>query len=64
MLVVASNVPAHDMGELIALARKQPGKLNFASSGPGSLPHLAGELSSSPPESISCTCHIGARLRR
>jgi tripartite-type tricarboxylate transporter receptor subunit TctC len=44
MLVVASNVPAHDMAELIALARAQPGKLNFASSGPGSLPHLAGEL--------------------
>jgi tripartite-type tricarboxylate transporter receptor subunit TctC len=32
------------MGELIALAKSQPGKLNFASSGPGSLPHLAGEL--------------------
>ena len=44
MLVVASNVPAHDMTELIALAKAQPGKLNFASSGPGSLPHLAGEL--------------------
>src|SRR5579872_7516517 len=44
MLVVASNVPAHDMNELVALARAQPGKLNFASSGPGSLPHLAGEL--------------------
>jgi tripartite-type tricarboxylate transporter receptor subunit TctC len=44
MLVVASNVPAHDMAELIALAKAQPGKLNFASSGPGSLPHLAGEL--------------------
>jgi len=44
MLVVASNVPAKDMGELIALAKSQPGKLNFASSGPGSLPHLAGEL--------------------
>jgi len=29
---------------LIALAKSQPGKLNFASSGPGSLPHLAGEL--------------------
>jgi tripartite-type tricarboxylate transporter receptor subunit TctC len=44
MLVVATNVPAKDMNELIALARAQPGKLNFASSGPGSLPHLAGEL--------------------
>jgi len=44
MLVVASNVPARDMKELVALARSQPGKLNFASSGPGSLPHLAGEL--------------------
>jgi tripartite-type tricarboxylate transporter receptor subunit TctC len=44
MLVVANNVPARDIRELIALARAQPGKLNFASSGPGSLPHLAGEL--------------------
>ena len=44
MLVVAENVPAKNMQELVALAKKQPGKLNFASSGPGSLPHLAGEL--------------------
>ena len=44
MLVVGSNVPASNMSELIALAKAQPGKLNFASSGPGSLPHLAGEL--------------------
>jgi tripartite-type tricarboxylate transporter receptor subunit TctC len=44
MLVVAANVPARNMKELIELARAQPGKLNFASSGPGSLPHLAGEL--------------------
>lgn len=44
MLVVATSVKANNMSELIALAKSQPGKLNFASSGPGSLPHLAGEL--------------------
>jgi tripartite-type tricarboxylate transporter receptor subunit TctC len=44
MLVVATSVPAKNMKELVALAMAQPGKLNFASSGPGSLPHLAGEL--------------------
>src|SRR6478736_1340864 len=44
MLVVASNVPAGDMKELVALAKAQPGKLNFASAGVGGLPHLAGEL--------------------
>ena len=44
MLVVATSVPANNMKELVALASTQPGKLNFASSGPGSLPHLAGEL--------------------
>jgi tripartite-type tricarboxylate transporter receptor subunit TctC len=44
MLVVATNVPVKDMSELIALAKAQPGKLNFASTGPGSMPHLAGEL--------------------
>jgi tripartite-type tricarboxylate transporter receptor subunit TctC len=44
MLVVATSVPAHNMAELIALAKKEPSKLNFASSGPGSMPHLAGEL--------------------
>jgi tripartite-type tricarboxylate transporter receptor subunit TctC len=44
MLVVATSVPATNMKELVALATAQPGKLNFASSGPGSLPHLAGEF--------------------
>src|ERR1700754_663102 len=44
MLVVAANVPAKNMTELVALAKAQPGKLNFASAGIGGLPHLAGEL--------------------
>jgi tripartite-type tricarboxylate transporter receptor subunit TctC len=42
MLVVASDVPAKNMAELVALAKAQPGKLNFASAGVGGLPHLAG----------------------
>jgi tripartite-type tricarboxylate transporter receptor subunit TctC len=44
MLVVASNVPANNMAELVALVKAQPGKLNFASAGVGGMPHLAGEL--------------------
>jgi len=44
MLVVATNVPAKNMQELVALAKAEPGKLNFASAGVGGLPHLAGEL--------------------
>src|SRR3954470_9735513 len=44
MLVVASNVPANNMAELVALAKARPGQLNFASAGVGALPHLAGEL--------------------
>jgi tripartite-type tricarboxylate transporter receptor subunit TctC len=44
MLVLASNVPARSMGELVALAKSQPGKLNFASAGTGGITHLAGEL--------------------
>ncbi|ARP99168.1 Bug family tripartite tricarboxylate transporter substrate binding protein [Pseudorhodoplanes sinuspersici] len=44
LLVVANNVPASTMKELLELAKSKPGKLNFASTGPGSMPHLAGEL--------------------
>src|SRR3981189_1485006 len=44
MLVVATNVLAEDSTGPLALGEAQPGKLNFASSGAGSLPHLAGEL--------------------
>jgi tripartite-type tricarboxylate transporter receptor subunit TctC len=44
LLVVADNVPAKTFSELIALAKSKPGKLNFASTGIGGVPHMAGEL--------------------
>ena len=44
ILVVNPKVQANSMAELIALAKKDPGKLNFASSGHGAAAHLSGEL--------------------
>jgi tripartite-type tricarboxylate transporter receptor subunit TctC len=44
VLVVHPLVPARDVGELVALARRTPGRLNYGSGGVGSTPHLAGEL--------------------
>jgi tripartite-type tricarboxylate transporter receptor subunit TctC len=43
LVVVAASVPANSVKELVALAKAQPGKLNFASIGPGSLHHFAAE---------------------
>ena len=44
VLVVHPSLPVHSVGELIALAKANPGKLTFASSGVLGASHLAGEL--------------------
>ena len=43
-MFVSSKLPVNSVKELIALAKKEPGKLTFASSGPGTTYHLATEL--------------------
>ena len=44
ILVVPANSPYKTLADLLAAARAKPGSINFATSGPGSLSHLAGEL--------------------
>ncbi|MGZ5096461.1 MAG: Bug family tripartite tricarboxylate transporter substrate binding protein [Usitatibacter sp.] len=44
VIVVHPDVPAKTLAEYVALAKRRPGELNYASSGVGSAGHLAGEL--------------------
>jgi tripartite-type tricarboxylate transporter receptor subunit TctC len=44
VVLVHPSIPVHSIQELIALAKQQPGKLDFASTGNGSSVHLAAEL--------------------
>jgi tripartite-type tricarboxylate transporter receptor subunit TctC len=44
IMVVHPSVPAKDLKEFIALLKAKPGELNYASSGPGTPYHMAGEL--------------------
>ena len=44
VMVIHPSVPAKDLREFIAYAKSKPGQLNYASSGPGTPYHMAGEL--------------------
>jgi tripartite-type tricarboxylate transporter receptor subunit TctC len=44
LLVASTDLPVSNVKELIALAKARPGAINYGSTGPGSMPHLAAEL--------------------
>ncbi len=61
VLMVNNSVPARTLPELIELARRQPGKLSYASAGSGNLTHLVAEMMKIESRPTSCTCRTRAR---
>jgi tripartite-type tricarboxylate transporter receptor subunit TctC len=64
VLIVNPGVSANNVQELIALARREPGKINFASAGNGTRIISPESCSRAWPRSTSCTCRIVVRGRR
>jgi tripartite-type tricarboxylate transporter receptor subunit TctC len=63
VMEVNPAVPVHSVPEFIAYAKANPGKINMASAGPGSSPHLCGELFKTLAVSTSSQCTIAAQAR-
>jgi tripartite-type tricarboxylate transporter receptor subunit TctC len=63
VIAINPKLPVNNLKELIAYAKANPGKLNFASSGNGSIQHMRASCSSSSPAPSSPTSPTGARAR-
>ena len=63
MLMTRLDLPANTVPELIALAKANPGKYSFASSGAGTSPHITGEMFKQLAASTCCTCPTRAARR-
>jgi tripartite-type tricarboxylate transporter receptor subunit TctC len=61
VLMARADLPANNVQELIALAHARPGKLNYASTGVGTVLHVGMECSRSRPRPISFTCRTARR---
>ena len=64
VLVVPPALPVRNVREFLALAKRRPGELVFASTGLGSISHVVGELFSRWPASAASTCRIAAQHPR